>query len=43
MTFPSGSREDLGVESDLRWIHDVHSNSVAIVTPRAEADELRFE
>jgi transglutaminase-like putative cysteine protease len=33
----------VNVEADVRWIHDVHSNSVAIVAPKAEASELRFE
>ena len=37
------ARVAVGVDADVRWIHDVHSNSVAIVTPRVEADELRFE
>jgi transglutaminase-like putative cysteine protease len=37
------ARVALNVEADVRWIHDVHSNSVAIVTPRVEAAELSFD
>lgn len=33
----------LNVAADVRWIHDVHSNSVAIVLPREDAAELEFD
>ena len=33
----------VNVDADVRWIHDVHSNSVAIVAPKAESDTLRFD
>lgn len=37
------TRIGLNVEADVRWVHDVFSNSVAIVTPRADAAELRVD
>lgn len=33
----------VGVAADVRWIHDVHSNSVAIVAPREASAELSFD
>ena len=33
----------VNVDADLRWIHDVYSNSVALVRPKAAAAELRFD
>lgn len=33
----------IDVLADVRWIQDVHSNSVAIVVPRMESDTLRIE
>lgn len=35
------ARVELNVDAELRWIHDVHSNSVAILVPKEEADTLR--
>lgn len=37
------ARVAVNVDADVRWIHDVHSNSVAIVTPKGEAAELRVD
>jgi len=33
----------VNLDADVRWVHDVHSNSVALVTPKVDATELRFD
>jgi len=33
----------VNLDADVRWIQDVHSNSLAIVVPKVEAAELRVE